>query len=200
MSFFQNACKPTGIGGKIMVRLMNLGHASMANWGFSHINISEDAQVLDIGCGGGANIKKLLEKTPQGKVFGIDYSEVSVQQSQSVNKAAIKNGRCEIIRADAEKLPFEEDAFHCITAFETVYFWKDLDKCFQQVHRVLKTGGKFLICNELDGEIEQKWTDRIEGMQVYNGETLVHHLKKVGFISIETDANEKGWLCIVAEK
>ena len=34
---------------------------------------------LDIGCGGGANVKKLLVKTPYGKVIGIDYSEVSVK-------------------------------------------------------------------------------------------------------------------------
>ena len=37
MSFFQNTCKPEGIGGKIMVNMMNAGHSSMAEWGFTHI-------------------------------------------------------------------------------------------------------------------------------------------------------------------
>ena len=32
MSFFQNTCKPKGIGGKIMVHMMNTGHSSMAEW------------------------------------------------------------------------------------------------------------------------------------------------------------------------
>lgn len=32
MSFFQNTCKPEGIGGKIMVNMMNAGHSSMAEW------------------------------------------------------------------------------------------------------------------------------------------------------------------------
>ena len=32
MSFFQNTCKPKGIGGKIMVNMMNIGHSSMAKW------------------------------------------------------------------------------------------------------------------------------------------------------------------------
>ena len=32
MSFFQNTCKPEGIGGKIMVNMMNTGHSSMAEW------------------------------------------------------------------------------------------------------------------------------------------------------------------------
>ncbi|CCZ25678.1 putative uncharacterized protein [[Ruminococcus] torques CAG:61] len=40
MSFFQNTCKPKGIGGKIMVHMMNTGHSSMAEWGFTHMEIS----------------------------------------------------------------------------------------------------------------------------------------------------------------
>ena len=57
MSFFQNTCKPEGFGGKIMVAMMNMGHNALADWGFQHITIPEDARVLDAGCGGGANIK-----------------------------------------------------------------------------------------------------------------------------------------------
>lgn len=39
MSFFQNTRRPEGIGGKIMVHMMNAGHSSMAEWGFTHIKI-----------------------------------------------------------------------------------------------------------------------------------------------------------------
>ena len=42
MSFFQNTCKPKGIGGKIMVHMMNTGHSSMAEWGFTHMEIQSD--------------------------------------------------------------------------------------------------------------------------------------------------------------
>ena len=65
MSFFENTRKPVGFGGKIMVAMMNSGHGAMADWGFRFIRISENAAVLDCGCGGGANIKKLLEKCPK---------------------------------------------------------------------------------------------------------------------------------------
>ena len=54
MSFFQNTCKPKEIGGKIMVHMMNTGHSSMAEWGFTHMEIQSDDVCLDIGCGGGA--------------------------------------------------------------------------------------------------------------------------------------------------
>lgn len=63
-----------------MVHMMNTGHSSMAEWGFTHMEIQSDDVCLDIGCGGGANVRKLLEKSPYGKVTGIDYSEISVEK------------------------------------------------------------------------------------------------------------------------
>ena len=33
MSFFENTRKPVGLGGKIMVDMMNFGHSAMAEWG-----------------------------------------------------------------------------------------------------------------------------------------------------------------------
>ena len=152
MSFFQNTCKPKGIGGKIMVNMMNTGHSSMAEWGFTHIEIKNNYICLDIGCGGGANVKRLLAKTPYGKVTGIDYSEISVIKSQKINKEEIENKRCEILQGNVMKLPFGNETFDIITAFETIYFWPDINEAFKQVYRVLKGSGTFMICNESNGE------------------------------------------------
>ena len=33
MSFFENTKKPEGLGGKIMVAMMNSGHGKLADWG-----------------------------------------------------------------------------------------------------------------------------------------------------------------------
>ena len=65
MSFFENTRKPVGLGGKIMVVMMNLGHSPVARWGLQFLNAAPDAKVLDCGCGGGANMKRLLKKCPQ---------------------------------------------------------------------------------------------------------------------------------------
>ena len=86
MSFFENTRKPVGFGGKIMVAMMNVGHSAVARWGLQFLNAAPDAKVLDCGCGGGANIKRLLKKYPQGIVKGIDYSPVSVEKSKRSTK------------------------------------------------------------------------------------------------------------------
>ena len=48
MGFFKNTAKPIGFGEKLMVKLMNIGHAKVAEWSFSHVNISSSATALDI--------------------------------------------------------------------------------------------------------------------------------------------------------
>ena len=65
MSFFENTRKPVGLGGKLMVAMMNMGHSPVARWGLRFLRLAPNAKVLDCGCGGGANIKRLLKKCPQ---------------------------------------------------------------------------------------------------------------------------------------
>lgn len=203
MSFFENTRKPQGFGGKIMVKMMNSGHSKLAKWGFTKIYAKPDAKVLDIGCGGGANIANWLAKCTNGHVTGIDYSKVSVAESEKLNAIAIKQGKCDIVYGDVSSMPFDDEAFDCVSAFETVYFWADLEKCFAEVHRVMKSGGSFLICNESDGtnSKDEKWAKKIGGMKIYNEMQLRTMLEKVGFCDIKTFVDaKKHWLCIVANK
>ena len=201
MSFFENTRKPEGFGGKIMVAMMNVGHSAVARWGLQFLELAPDAKVLDCGCGGGANIKRLLKKCPEGIVKGIDYSPVSVEKSKKVNEAAVTEGRCDVSRASVAELPFESEPFNAVTAFETVYFWPDLPQCFREVYRVLKPGGTFLICNESSGDTDkdEKWTEIIGGMTIYKDIELKAHLEQTGFHNVQIH-KKKSWLCVTARK
>ena len=94
MRFFENTRKPQGFGGKLMTKMMNSGHAKLSQWGFSNISVKSDAEVLDVGCGGGANIAVWLDRCRNGHVTGMDYSRGSVAESQKLNATAIKQGKC----------------------------------------------------------------------------------------------------------
>ena len=120
MSFFENTRKPAGLGGKMMVFLMNLGHRGLSRWGFQFLDLSADAAALDCGCGGGANLKRLLKSCPKGRVTGVDYSEISVGKSRVLNQEAVAAGRCQVLQASVMNLPFAPGTFNAVTAFETV--------------------------------------------------------------------------------
>ena len=203
MGFYQNTRKPVGFGGTIMVRLMNVCHSPIATWGFSKLSMRNNLNILDIGCGGGKNISTWLRKSKNSHVTGLDYSEVSVAESSKKNKWAIKRNRCEILRGNVAEMPFSDNTFDCVSAFETIYFWPGLEECFTEVNRVLKHGGIFMVCNGSDGEnkSDEKWVNIIEGMSVYNEDQLHSALEKAGFYKIKCYINtKKHWLCIFAKK
>lgn len=202
MSFFENTRKPTGFGGELMVSMMNLGHNALANWGLHFLDLPKDAKILDCGCGGGANIKKMLKKCPQGIVKGVDYSPVSVEKAKKVNEKAITEDRCVIWKGSVTKIIFAASWFDYVTAFETIYFWPDLAQSFREVSRVLKPGGTFLICNECGGDnpADEKWTEKIDGMRIYKDTELKSYLEEAGFVNVQVHKNKNGWLCITAVK
>ena len=80
---------PKGRFGTFWARVMNIGHSNVTRWGLSHISINKDDTILDIGCGGGKTINTLAKIATEGKVYGIDYSEISVAVSTSKNKRLI---------------------------------------------------------------------------------------------------------------
>ena len=59
MSFFENTRKPVGLGGKIMVAMMNFGHSAMAEWGLRFLQPAPDAMVLEM-CIRDSNVSELL--------------------------------------------------------------------------------------------------------------------------------------------
>ena len=200
MNFFENTRKPQGFGGKLMTKMMNIGHAKLSQWGFSNISVNPDAAVLDVGCGGGANIVAWLGKCGNGHVTGMDYSQVSVAESQKLNAAAIKQGKCCVVQGDVSAIPFPDAVFDYVSAFETVYFWPDLPQAFAEVKRVLRPGGLFLVCNEASDPSDTRWTSRIEGMRVYGEAELERLLSEAGFVRVETHRRGREGLCLLAGK
>ena len=170
--------------------------------GGSARSASPDAKILDRGCGGGANIRRLLKKYPQSIVKGVDYSAASVEKARRLNRDAIADERCAVWQGSVAKMIFAASRFDAVTVFETGCFWPELTQSFREVLRVLKPGGTFLICNECggDNEKDEKWTERIEGMTIYKDTELKAALEQSGFRDVQIHKNQRGWLCVLARK
>ena len=196
--FFSQCARPEGFLGRMMLRFMNFGHAPLTNWGLSLVKFRDDLTMLDIGCGGGATLKRLLKRSPSGKVYGIDISEESVNKARSVNKRLL-DSQVFVEQGSADSLPWEDRMFDVVTAVETVYFWPDLPKCFQEVKRVLKPGGQFAIMLEVI-EGDSVWTNVVEGMTGYSPEQLKEMLEQAGFSNVEVFRKKPTYATIIGEK
>lgn len=198
--FFENVIKPKdSFAGRFMLKSMNKGHERLAKWGRSFLQIDKEDIILDLGCGGGRNIEYFLTKAY--KVYGIDYSKASVEMASFLNKDAIKTGRCKIIEGNVQKIPFKEKSIDIVTAFETIYFWNNIEDCFKEIYRVLKDEGQFLICNEgafREQKNIKKWADMLN-FEVYSPEYLTRILSQIGFIC-EYHLDKKRQLAFIAKK
>ncbi len=201
--FFSNAAKPSGFMGKIMLAGMNIFHARVAYWGMSQVNIPEPAEIAELGCGGGKNIADLLKKYPHSHVIGLDYSPLSLEQARKHNRKFIASGRCELVEGDVSALKFEDGKFDLATAFETIYFWPGLVKCFGEVRRILKDGGHFVIVSESDGKDKpsQWFNSIIDAMNLYTPEEIEAALHSAGFAETHTEHHpSQPWIVITAKK
>lgn len=198
-SILQNTAHPEGFWGRMILRGMNRFHASLAAWAMHLVEWQPQWTVLDIGCGGGANIARLLDLCPEGTVHGIDISEESVAFARKRNKRWLEK-RCFIGQGDVLQLPYKEAQFDAVTAFETIYFWQNLPVAFAEVKRVLRPGGMFLICCEASNPGNDIWTSRIAHMTVYSPEELKRLLADAGFTGISLYRKEKEIICILAHK
>lgn len=201
--FVSQTRKPEGTLGKMMVNGMNGGHAKMADWGISHLEINNPSQLLEIGCGGGRNAGELMKKFSSAYMTAVDYSEVSVEKATSVNREAIEKGRCEVRQADVSSLNLPDEKYDLATAFETIYFWPGLEKCFAEVARVLKKGGTFMVVNESDGndDASLKYEKIIEGMKCYTIDNIEFALYSAGFSTVKSFHHDsKPWITVIATK
>lgn len=193
--------KPHGEEGYQTIENMNENHKEISDFAFECVNVGKNDRILDIGCGGGVNIEKFLKLT-SGNVDGLDYSEVSVNASIRQNQNAVERGRCEVIQADVSAMPIDDENYDLVSAFETIYFWPDIENTFKEVSRIIKPQGQFMIAQGTDGNHpdDELWLSTVEGMSVYTADELEKYLLNAGFESVKSFKKENDYILIVIAK
>ena len=146
--FIEQSIKPKGQIGKLMLKMMNIAHKRIFTFGIENLNVFDDCKLLDLGFGGGMALKLLSKKFNRIKLFGVDFSEEALKTGTKNNRKDIDCGKIVLLQADIEKIPFPDDYFDIITAFQTHYHWQDLDGKVQEIYRVLNRNGQFVIVAE----------------------------------------------------
>jgi len=96
-------------------------------------------KALDLGCGTGRLVKDLINSG--AKVVGIDISDEMIKIMKN------KFPKVKSLVADSENLPFDDSSFDFVIASFFIVHLKNLTKTFDEIYRVLKDGGKFVLTN-----------------------------------------------------
>lgn len=111
------------------------------------IQIKDGQSILDIGCGSGGLLIKIKSKYPNSKIVGVDPDPKILKIAQ---EKAIKNHlKIDFQNAWAEKLPFKDHSFDVVISSLTFHHLPTeiKKKTLQEVHRVLKKDGRFLLAD-----------------------------------------------------
>ncbi|MDH5412959.1 MAG: bifunctional demethylmenaquinone methyltransferase/2-methoxy-6-polyprenyl-1,4-benzoquinol methylase UbiE [Flavobacteriaceae bacterium] len=100
--------------------------------------------ILDIATGTG-DFAIMLSKLNPKKIVGLDLSKGMLEIGiEKVKKKKLDN-LIEMVLGDSENLPFKDSSFDAITVGFGVRNFEDLDKGLQEIHRVLKPNGIFVV-------------------------------------------------------
>ena len=165
--------------------------------------------VLDIATGTG-DLAILMTETSAERIVGLDISAGMLDVGRKKIEAKKLSNKIEMILADSENMPFENDTFDAITVAFGVRNFETLEKGLAEILRVLKPNGIFVI---LETSVPEK-TPYKQGYTFYSknilpligklfskddsayqylsesasvfpyGEVLNNILRKIGFIDV----------------
>ncbi len=102
-------------------------------------------KILDIASGTGDLAIMAAKKTAATTIIGADISEGMLKVGEEkINKLGLQD-RIKMQVADSENLPFESNYFDAITVAFGVRNFENLDKGLQEIYRVLKPNGVFVV-------------------------------------------------------
>ena len=126
---------------------------------------------LDIGAAGGGNTRVLRDAgwTVAALEYGAEGAEVAAERGLAV------------MRADATALPVSDDSLDLVVAFDVLEHIPDHDRAVEEVHRVLRQSGRFLVAVPADPRL---WSDHdvaVDHVRRYTRVTLREVLERGGF-------------------
>lgn len=151
--------------------------------------------VLDIGCGTGRLLERLMTRHPEVSLTGLDIAPNMLQQAGERLGSSVR-----LIQGDAEQLPFTDEYFTTVLSSSTFQWLDSLQTCFREIRRVLLRDGWFVFSLFGEGTLcelgecwGQAWQNcgRIEAVagngthRFHTGNDVMQALETVGFRDIQ---------------
>lgn len=128
--------------------------------------------ILDIGCGTGSLLAKLLDERPQIRGYGLDLSEEMLEVARQKLPR-----RTELVYGEAEALPYDNKKFEMVVMVDSFNYFVNPEQAVKEAYRVLKLGGTLVIADKMLTGIKKFFA---EGNN-YTEEEVRLFLKKAGF-------------------
>lgn len=114
---------------------IHLYHQLVCNWDI------RQKDLLEVGCGRGGGLAYINRQFAPAKAVGMDLDKLAIRFCRKHHQ---ENGLA-FLAGNAHQLPFEDNSFDCIINVESSHRYENVRQFFQEVHRVLRPNGMFLV-------------------------------------------------------
>jgi len=109
-------------------------------------------EAADLGCGPGQLAIELARRAPGLHVTGIDLSDEMLAQGQDnarragvADRVSFRRGDAASLTGDAQQIPFPDASLDLVVSTLSLHHWSDPVAVLDEIARVLRPGGSFLI-------------------------------------------------------
>lgn len=116
--------------------------------GIDELTLSENATIVDVGCGTGSALRHATTKIQGGKFIGIDPVPRMIEIAIEETKKHKAKARIEFRVGSAENLPVNDDTADYVLSFDSIDHWLDIDKGLEEIKRIMQSNGMFVIVKD----------------------------------------------------
>lgn len=186
---------PHGLVGRLVGRVMARGNAAFNHWAIDTIADragADLARIVELGCGPGVGLERLLSAFPTAEVWGIDPSPVMIVQSRGHNLSESECGRLHLIQGDVGALG-ELAPVDLVVAIHVLYFWHQPRDELARVRAALRPGAIVAIGYRLRKDVPRVARRQFpaEGHRLYDSDQeVIALLREAGFADVEVTTQE----------
>lgn len=126
---------------------------------------------LDIGAAGGGNSRVMRD---------LGWNAIPLEYGAPGAEVAEERG-LSVVRADATRLPIADGALDLVVAYDVLEHLADDEGCVEEVMRVLRPHGRFLVAVPCDPKLWSEHDVAVDHLRRYTRETLTALLDRPGF-------------------
>lgn len=142
--------KPSGIPGAVAGGIMASRGSNNERiaWAISLLDLRPTDHVLEIGFGPGVALHAMSEVVIEGRIVGIDHSEIMVRQASRRNKGAIEKGHVKLFPGSVSQLPHLDPPVDKVLTINSFQFWKAPLDDLRKVRSAMAPGGIIAIVHQ----------------------------------------------------
>ena len=127
----------------------NYGDCATNQLAVDHLELEDQLTIVDVGCGTGSALRHAAARIANGNLIGIDPVPRMIEIAKDFAKEDETDNQIIFEIGAAEDLPLNDSLADIIFAFDSIDHWNNIQQGLNEILRILKPEGKFIIVKDL---------------------------------------------------